>query len=331
MQKESFMKKFSRSQMFTLLIMFILVYGFFGIASKGVFFARGNLISILNVVVVVSILTTGATLVMIAGTQDLSSNQVGALAAIVLAALLRQGTPTLLALVIALASGAAVGVLNSFLINDLRFAPFIATLATSQVARGLMMIIAAGQGSPSYIPIKNDFINFIGGGKIFNKTVPFGIVIMLVVMITYGILLKQTKFGKRVYMVGGNPNAAMLCGINPKKMSYVLCVNSGFLSALAGILMAGNLKSATTTSMQNHQFSGMTAAILGGVSFGGGSGGMGGAFIGLLMLNGFTNGLITLNISAYYQLIASGALLMVALTLDYLRTKQAMRKVGVGT
>jgi ribose/xylose/arabinose/galactoside ABC-type transport system permease subunit len=138
----------------------------------------------------------------------------------------------------------------------------------------------------------------------------------------YGVVLAKTRFGKSIYMIGGNPVAAKLAGLNPKKIWYILFINNAVLGAVAGSLQAMRLRAGTVTGIANGQFTGMTGAILGGVSFGGGSGGMGGAFVGLVLLNGFNTGLMNLGITPYYTTVASGALLLIALAFDYFNARR---------
>jgi ribose/xylose/arabinose/galactoside ABC-type transport system permease subunit len=150
-------------------------------------------------------------------------------------------------------------------------------------------------------------------------------IISLAALVIYGIILKKTMFGRSVYLVGGNPQASLLSGLRPRRISYILFVNAGILSALAGILLAARLRTANTTGITNQQFAGMTAAILGGISFGGGSGGMGGAFIGMMILNGFDNGMTLLNVQPYWKTVASGTLLLLALTVDFVGAARKAR------
>lgn len=310
--------------MFTLLLLLIVLFAFLTIYTGGRFIKAQNILNILNMMVVVSLLTIGAGCLIISGKLDLSTGAVGTMSGVLLAALLQNGIHWALALVIALSFGAVTGVINATLVNELRFQPFIATLAMASVTRGFTYVIC---GSTS-IPVKNPVIIYLGSGRLGNF-LPISVLIALLGLVVYGLMLNKTKFGRSIYMVGGNPTAAMLSGINPKKISYILFINSGVLGSLSGCLFAGNLKSATVTALINSQFSGVTAAILGGISFGGGSGGMGGAFIGLMILNGFTNGMTVMGVGPYWQMVASGVLLLFALTIDYLNMRSAAKRIGI--
>jgi ribose/xylose/arabinose/galactoside ABC-type transport system permease subunit len=257
---------------------------------------------------------------MIGGYVDLSLGGIGTMCALITAAVLRAGAPWYVALIVGLATGAAAGAFNAVLINELKFQPFIATLATASIAQGLGYIVNNGQ----QIDIDNPVFSFIGTNRI-RDFVPYSLIIALALLLIYGIMLKKTKFGRSMYLVGGNPQAALLSGLHPKRVSYILFVNAGALSALAGILLAARLKTANTTGIVNQQFSGMTAAVLGGISFGGGSGGMGGALIGILILNCFNNGMLIVRVTPYWQTVASGALLLLALAIDFLRVSRTKK------
>ncbi len=318
----SVVRKILGSKAFSLLVLLALFTLFFQLKSNGIYLKYKNILSILNQMVPNTLLTVGVGCLLISGRLDLSTGAVGTMAGVVMAVLLQAGIHWTLAILAALLLGVVTGLMNGCLNNEFGFQPFIATLATSSVAKGFTYVIS---GSTA-IDIKDEVILFLGKGKVLGN-VPVQLIISIVILVIYGIMLKKTTLGRYIYILGGNPTAAKISGINPKKTTYLLYINSGVLGALAGCLMAGNLKSATVTSMVNMQFSGVTAAILGGISFGGGVGGMGGAFLGLLILNGFTNGLTVIGIGSYWQKVASGILLLLALTLDYINGKRVSTRI----
>jgi ribose/xylose/arabinose/galactoside ABC-type transport system permease subunit len=239
---------------------------------------------------------------------------------VVAAMLLQSGAPSAAALLLPIALGGMCGLVNAFLVNEMRFQSFIATLATASITQGCGYILSGGKP----INIDSPLFSFLGTERI-GGYIPWSILIALLALLVYGILLGRTKFGRSVYLVGGNPEAARLAGIRPKRVSYALFVNAGALAALAGILLASRLRVANTVGITSSQFAGMTAAILGGISFGGGTGGMGGAFIGILILNCFNNGMAVINVPPYWQTVASGALLLFALTVDFLGARRRQR------
>jgi ribose transport system permease protein len=312
------MRKFFRSKLFLLILLLALIVAFFAVQSQGKSLGLVNIRSILNLILTSALLAIGAAYLMISGNLDLSAGAVGTLCGIVMALMLRAGIPWPVAVVASLLLGGAVGFINAVLINELNFQGFIATMAIASVAEGFAYFVSNSKA----VSVDNATLSSIANGKFLNNTVPYAVIGVLALLLIYGIILSYSKFGRQIYLVGGNPRAAYLAGINPKKMSYKLFINSAFLSALAGCLFTAQLKSGTLTGILSSQMSGITAVMLGGISFGGGSGGMAGAFVGLLILNVFSNGLTILGMNPYWKTFASGALLLAALTLDVFTSRR---------
>ena len=324
MEKTSGFKKFASSKLFTLLLMLVILVVLFTILTKGSFLTLTNIRNILNTIVIVSFLAIGEGMLIIYGNIDLSVGYLGTIASCVMAlAITNAGLPWFVGYILAFIVGIIGGLLNAFMINELNFQPFIATLGMSSVCQGLTMTIVGGMP----VKVNQAAVAFIGTAKIFGGAMPFNIIIALVFLIIYGIILAKTQFGRTIYLCGGNKAAARLCGLNPKKLSYILFANSGFLAAVSGCIFASRQKNATVTGISGQQFSGITAAILGGISFGGGSGNMFGCFIGMLILNCFNNGMTCIGVNTYIQQVFSGALLIVALMLDFISQKSQARAV----
>lgn len=316
-------KKYLTSKQFTLICLLAVIIIFFELTSPGNSYLKpGNIRNILNSMVLYTLFAIGEGMLIIFGQIDLSPGYIGTTAGVMVAGLLwMTGIPWFIVIILSLLLGIVFGLLNAFLINELGFQGFIATLATGQfIARGFAYVVVSGKT----VNINNDAILWIGTGKLFNF-IPFTVIISLAAILIYGIILAKTKFGRSIYLCGGNWQAARLAGLNPKKLSYILFANCGMLGALAGILYAGRMKVANLTGTSAYAFPAITAAILGGISFGGGSGGMFGCFLGLLIINGFNNGLTILGVTPYWQSVASGILLLIALTFDYFTTKNAKK------
>jgi ribose/xylose/arabinose/galactoside ABC-type transport system permease subunit len=297
------------------MLLLLLMIVFFWLFSKNhSYLGPSNIRNILNSMVIYTLLAVGGGLVIIAGEIDLSPGHVGTAAGAVMAALLN-GTelPWFVVTVICLLIGAAFGLLNGVLINKLNFQSFIATLAVgSFLAGGLSYIVAGGKT----LEIKDSAVVLIGTGRI-AQLVPYTILISFAVILIYGVVLAKTKLGRSVYLVGGNREASRLAGIDPKRMSYILFANSGMLGALAGLLYDARLTAGNLTGTNHYVFPAITAAVLGGLSLGGGRGNMFGCFLGLLIISGFDNGLLLLGVSPFWKNVASGLLLLLALTLDF--------------
>lgn len=282
------------------------------IMTSGTFVSLNNIRNVLQTTVTVSLLTIGAGMLMIGGYVDLSLGAIGTFGALVTAFMLRAGVFWLFALLIGLAGASLFGIFNATLITYLKIPAFIATLATSSIAQGFGSMVCEGV----QIPIKNTAVQTLGGGRMFGYF-PYALIISLVLLLVYGIMLKRTAFGRSIYLVGCNAEAARLCGMNPRRVSYILFINASCLAALAGTLLAGRLKYANSQCITGSQYDGITAGVLGGISVGGGTGGMGGALIGILILNCFENLTTLIGLSSYWQEIASGLLLLVALLADF--------------
>jgi len=325
------LRRIFSTKIITLLILFVVLIAFFGITvsatGKGSFFNPINIRNILNTMVIVALLTVGASCLIISGKIDLSAGYVGTFCGIMLAFFMATlGIPWPIALILAVLLGILFGLVNAFLVNEFGLQAFIVTLATSAIAEGLTRV----PGNSKFITIDNDSFSWIGNGRIAN-VIPVSIILAFAIFLVYAFIIGRTKFGRSVYLVGGNANAARLAGLNPKKIYYILFANSGGMAALAGCLLSSRMKSGTLTGIQGNNFAGVTAAILGGVSFGGGSGNMGGAFIGLLIINSFNNGIMLLGISPYWQQIASGGLLLLALVSDYIAIRNTQKKLEKAT
>ncbi|NLV51215.1 MAG: ABC transporter permease [Clostridiales bacterium] len=324
MEKSNRLKKILASKEFSLFILLVIVVAFYGVASpNGSFLKTRNIRSILDSMTIYTLFAVGGGLVIISGKIDLSPSYVGAVCGVLLAKLLDQGLPWYLVVPICLAVGAAFGLLNAVLINEFNIQSFIATLTTGTfIAQGLVYLIPAGV---TY-QIKDPVVIWYSTGKIFGF-IPITMVISILIIVIFGIVLAKTKFGRSVYLIGGNANAARLAGLKPKKLSYIIFAYSGALGALAGMLYAGRLKSGSLVGTVSYGFPAVTAAILGGISLGGGTGNMLGCFLGLLIINSFNNGLMLMGLKPYWQTVASGVLLLIALTIDYFSTRERKIKL----
>ena len=284
------------------------------------YLALGNITNIFIAASSAGIVAIGQTYLMISGHMDLSAGAVAAFSGVLAATLIKLGVNPYVAIVIVLLSGIAIGALNGFLVTVLRFNHFIATLATQYIFRGFAYILCNGKSV--YV---NDPRFSALGARIMNNTLPISVIIMLGVMLVFGIMLARTRFGRSIYMVGGNTNAARLAGISERKTKMILFSICGCMSALAGIVIAGRMQSGQPASSDGLEFDAITGAVLGGVGLMGGTGDMIGCLIGLLIMTGFNNGLQVMNVQSFWQKVARGLLLIVALGLDYYRTVQSQK------
>lgn len=301
-----------------MLIVLILVILIFTILNKN-FFSIMNFTNILMAASTIGLLAIGETYLIIAGHIDLASAHTASLFGVMMALLVNRNVPWGLAIIIVLLCSTIVGLCNSVLVNIFELQPFIATLAVSQVCQGAAYLICGGKSQP----VANASYNAIGTMRIMG--IPFPAIIMVICFIVFGFILSKTIFGRGVYMVGGNAEAARLAGLSPKKISTILYLISSMIAAFAGILMTAKMHSGQPAGGSGAEFDAITAAILGGVAFTGGKGNLLGCFIGLLVMQCFNNGLTVVNVSSFWQVVAKGLLLIAALVFDYIRRKKLMK------
>ena len=332
MKKRSFSRIISQNRIIVMILLLLAELVVFSLLStpnrsvaevfsgESTFIKPKNLRNIINALPLSVFLTTGVALLMISGRLDLSTGANGTLCSMLTAFFLREGVPLIPTLLIVMVVGAFIGFINAALVNELRVAPFIGTLATSSLATGFTYLIA----NKKTIDLTNPILKAYGKEVVLGFF-PVSALVAIIIMIIAGIVLHKTHLGRKIYLVGGNPQASMLSGINPRKVSYMLFTLCGLFSAFAGITFVARQQSANMRGISAARFQGITAAVLGGISFGGGSGGMAGAFVGLLILNTFSNGLTVIGFSPFLQNIAQGLLLIFALTLDYFQKEQSQK------
>ena len=312
-----------RSRSFLLIVLLVLMIAFFWYFSpKNSYLRLTNIVSILNSMVLYIPFAVAVSFPILLGEFDLSPGYIGTAAGAALATILFEtGVPWFVAVIICLVLGIVFGLMNALLINKFLIQSFIATLAVgSFIARGISLIIPSGRT----LRIDHPVFDWVGDARLWGA-VPVTVIISLVVLIVYGVILAKTDFGRSIYLCGGNRKAARLAGLNPKRLSYIVFANSGMLGALAGLLLAARIKTGNLDGTNAYAFPTVTAAIFGGISFGGGSGSMLGCFLGLLVLCGFQNGLQIMRFSPHWQTIAAGALLLLALSIDYISKRRAIK------
>ncbi len=319
--------------LFVLLIVIIILFAILSpIANDGfqAFFRIKTLWRVLGDIAVPGLLTIGVGCLIVAGYIDLSAASVGSMSGVIIAVCVAWlNIPWYIGFIIALAAAAFVGFLNGFLVNELKQPPFIATMAVSTILSAIMQILSTDKSGQLKAMVNYNDPQFqqIGTYELFG-VVSAASVVMVLLFVIYGLALSKSKFGRTLYLMGGNRAATRLAGINPRKITYFLFMNCSVLASLAGIVNSSRTKMGGSMALSTMQFTGITAAILGGISFGGGSGGMGGAFLGLIVINTFGTGMTSSGQDPYMTPVLAGALLIAALTFDYFNVRAQNRRVG---
>ncbi|MBQ7725358.1 MAG: ABC transporter permease [Lachnospiraceae bacterium] len=275
-----------------------------------------NIVNILIAASLVGMVAIGHTYLIIAMQNDLSPGSLAALSGVTVALLLKAGVPIPAAIILTMILGAAVGVFNAWMVNKIHIEAFIATLVSQMIVRGAAYIICDGKP----VSISNQSFNKLGSLRFIG--IPVAVWIMLICILIFGFILAKTKFGRSVYAIGGNIQAARLAGLNPERIILMCFIMIGVLTSIGGIIFSARMNAGQPAANINLEFDAITAVILGGVSFAGGVGDMAGTFIGIILIQAFNTGLTMVNVSSFWQYVARGALLLFALTSDYIRKKR---------
>ena len=306
------MKKISLSHIgqYGIVLAFVLICILLSILHPA-FLTLSNMRVILTQVSINALLAFGVTFVIIAGGIDLSLGSVLAVAGIAAAIFAHPNAyPLAVPLAAGVGTGLLFGALNGFIITKSKVPPFIVTLGTMTIARGLALIFSNGR------PVSNlsEAFNFIGGGSIGG--IPFPIVILVLAFIVCALLLGKTTWGRYMYAVGGNELAARASGIDVSKIKIMVYTLCGGLAGIAGVLLTSRITTGQPNAGMGFELDAIAAAIIGGTSTSGGTGTMVGTLLGALLIGVISNGLDLMNVSSYYQLVIKGLIIIGAVVLD---------------
>lgn len=278
------------------------------------FLTGSNILNILRQTSINSIIAAGMTFVIITGGIDLSVGSTLALSGAVVAFLLASGMNPILAMAVALAVGAGIGVLNGLVIAKGKLQPFIVTLATMTVFRGATLVFTDGKPISSGYEKNAEFFAEMGNGYFLG--IPIPIIIMVIAFAIGYYVLTQTTLGRYVYSLGGSEEATKLSGVNTNRIKVMVYGISGLLAALAGIIITARLSSAQPTAGSGYELDAIAAVVLGGTSLAGGVGTILGTVTGALIIGVLNNALNLMNVSSYYQLLAKGVVILIAVLID---------------
>lgn len=278
------------------------------------FLTFSNFMNILRQTSINSIIAAGMTFVILTGGIDLSVGSTLAYSGAIAAMLISKGFSPVVAVLAALALGAAIGMLNGAIIAKGKLQPFIVTLATMTIFRGATMVFTEGKPISAGYEANAEMYSKIGNGYFFS--IPIPIIIMVVVFAVGYYVLTQTSIGRHVYALGGNEEATKLSGISTDRIKLFVYGASGFFAALAGIIITARLSSAQPTAGQGYELDAIAAVVLGGTSLAGGLGSIMGTVVGALIIGILNNALNLLDVSSYYQLLAKGVVILIAVLID---------------
>lgn len=277
------------------------------------FLTANNLLNLLLQVTSNALIAFGMTFVILTGGIDLSVGSILALSSALTAGLLGSGMPVTLAILISLILGCILGMMNGLLISYGKLAPFIVTLATMTIFRGATLVYT--NGNPITKGLSDTFLfQFLGQGYIVG--IPFPVIIMFIVFIVLYVLLHKTAFGKSVYAIGGNEKAAYISGVKLNKVKIIIYSISGVMASISGLIITSRLSSAQPTAGASYEMDAIAAVVLGGTSLSGGKGRILGTLIGALIIGVLNNGLNIIGVSAFWQQVVKGVVILIAVLID---------------
>lgn len=280
------------------------------------FLTLSNLFNVLRQVSINALIAFGMTFVILTGGIDLSVGSILALTGAVTAGMMSGGMDPLLAMLLGVLLGVILGAINGLIIAKGKVAPFIATLATMTIFRGLTLVYTEGR------PISGlgDSAVFTMLGKGYFFGIPVPVITMSITFAVLYFILKKTTFGRRVYAVGGNEEASRLSGINVDRIKIYVYSLAGGLTAIASLILTSRLNSAQPTAGNMFELDAIAAVVLGGTSLTGGRGWIVGTLVGALIIGVLNNGLNLIGVSSFFQQVVKGAVILIAVLLDRKKT-----------
>lgn len=285
------------------------------------FLTMDNIMNVARQSAINSLIAIGMLLAILTAGIDLSVGSILALSTVMMGiVVVKMGMSPIIGVLVCLGIGILLGWLNGIMLTKMSLPhPFISTLGTMNVARGLALIVTAAS------PISNfpSSIQFLGAA--FIGPIPVSFILVLIVYAAFHVFLNYTAVGRYIYAVGGNPEATRLSGISIDKVLIIVYTISGLMAALGGLVLVGRVNSAYPLAGLGYEFDAIAACIIGGASFMGGEGTVWGTLIGSMIMAVLRNGLNLLSVSAEMQTVAIGIVIILAVYIDVLRHKAAAR------
>lgn len=293
----------------------ILVFIFFAITEKK-FLTPYNVMLIARNSCILLLASTGMTLAVLTGQIDLSVGSVMSVSASIVAVMVRGGKPLAAALAAAFLVAVAFGLTNGILIAVLKSDYWITTFATMSIGAGLALVVSNG----STVPVKSEFLDFLGNGKVCG--IYFLIILTILITTLIVLMLRKTKFGYDIYSVGGAEHVARVSGIQVTGTRIAVYILSSLIAALAGILLTGMTNSASPIAGSEYSFNALAAVVIGGTSLNGGKGGVTGTVFGTILLRIIASGLAMAGVPATWQKVIQGIIIVVIIVADVVSEKK---------
>lgn len=321
---------------FRTFIALIVVFAFFGLTTPN-FLDLPTLVIIAQHVAINAIMAIGMTFVILTAGIDLSVGSIVGVSGMIAGLLLTRGVPVpplevtifpnvIETMLITLAAGALIGLINGLLITRLNVAPFIATLGMLYVARGAALLISGGSTFSNLVGdprLGNTGFPFLGSGRILG--LPASIVALVVFALVAAYVAARTPFGRYVYAVGGNERAAALSGVQVNLVKVSAYIISGVCAAFAGLIVASELVAAHPASGETFELNAIAAAVLGGTSLMGGRGTIAGSIVGAFVIGVLGDGLVMLGVSSFWQMVVKGVVIIAAVVMDQMQQRMYRR------
>ncbi len=294
----------------------VLLCIFFSIGSP-YFLSVDNLMTIALQTSVIGIIAIGVTYVIITGGIDLSLGSVMAFAGVCAGLAANAGMPLVVCIIIGISASTACGALSGALVTKASIPPFIATLGLMMSVRGLNMVFTDGR---AIYFLDYPVFSMLAQGKLFD-IIPYPVIYLAIVAFIAAYILRRTVFGRYIYAVGSNEEATRLSGINVNRVKLMVYTFCGLLTGLAGMILAARLNSGQPSAGVSYELEAIAAVVIGGTSLAGGIGTIGGTVIGAFIMSVLKNGLNLMGVSQFWQMVATGAVVVAAVYLDNLRKR----------
>ncbi|MFD6440849.1 ABC transporter permease [Peribacillus sp. NPDC060186] len=276
------------------------------------FMEPNNILNLLRQTSINALIAFGMTFIILTGGIDLSVGSILALSSALMAGMMVSGLDPILAILVGVLLGTLMGVINGILVSKGKMAPFIVTLATMTIFRGLTLVYT--DGKPITGIGDSELFQMLGRGYFFGLPVPA--VVMIIAFFILWFLLHKTSFGRKTYAIGGNEKASRISGIKVDRVKVAIYGLAGTMAAIAGAILTSRLNSAQPTAGQSYEMDAIAAVVLGGTSLSGGKGRLFGTLVGVLIIGTLNNGMNLLGVSSFYQQVVKGAVILIAVLLD---------------